>query len=240
LPPTSPLSENSQGKWSPSQQGQAQICRRGAAPTSFREFLMKLRLTLENATGLPATATASVEFGARDSLSIGRAQGLDWTLPDPSRLMSGKHCEIRRSAQAYLLYDLSTNGTFVDGSTTRLTSPHTLRDGERLRVGAYLIRVELRNDGEPVSARRPGQQSFSAGHRTPAAIDDREHAQRRRPISFDENAGSPRRAQDRPGRQRRLDATRPERRHFPQPLHDPLRRWRFRSRGHLGQRHLRQ
>jgi len=112
---------------------------------------MKLRLTLENATGLPATSTASVEFGDRDSLSIGRAQGLDWTLPDPSRLMSGKHCEIRRSAQAYLLYDLSTNGTFVDGSTTRLSSPHTLRDGEGLLVGAYLIRVELNDESDPAA-----------------------------------------------------------------------------------------
>ncbi|MBL8422211.1 MAG: type VI secretion system-associated FHA domain protein TagH [Candidatus Accumulibacter phosphatis] len=112
---------------------------------------MKLRLTLENATGLPATTTASVEFGDRDSLSIGRAQGLDWTLPDPSRLMSGKHCEIRRSAQAYLLYDLSTNGTFVDGSTTRLSSPHALRDGEGLLVGAYLIRVELSDDSDPAA-----------------------------------------------------------------------------------------
>jgi len=112
---------------------------------------MKLRLTLENATGLPATTTASVEFGDRDSLSIGRAQGLDWTLPDPSRLMSGKHCEIRRSAQAYLLYDLSTNGTFVDGSTTRLTSPHALRDGEGLLVGAYVIRVELNDESDPAA-----------------------------------------------------------------------------------------
>lgn len=112
---------------------------------------MKLRLTLENATGLPATTAASVEFGDRDSLGIGRAQGLDWTLPDPSRLMSGRHCEIRRTAGAYLLYDLSTNGTFIDGSTTRLTSPHALRDGERLLVGAYVIRVELSDDNEPAT-----------------------------------------------------------------------------------------
>lgn len=111
---------------------------------------MKLRLTLENATGLPATAAASVEFGDRDSLGIGRAQGLDWTLPDPSRLMSGRHCEIRRTAGAYLLYDLSTNGTFIDGSTNRLTSPHALQDGERLLVGAYVIRVEL-SDDEPAT-----------------------------------------------------------------------------------------
>ncbi|KFB75316.1 MULTISPECIES: type VI secretion system-associated FHA domain protein TagH [Candidatus Accumulibacter] len=124
---------------------------------------MKLRLTLENATGLPATATASIEFGARESLSIGRLPGLDWTLPDPSRLMSGRHCEISRSPEAYLLYDLSTNGTFIDGNTTRLTSPHALRDGERLRIGAYLIRVEIKDDGEPVR-----HDDLADGHSPPA------------------------------------------------------------------------
>ena len=109
---------------------------------------MKLRLTLENTSDLPATAPASIEFGDRESLSIGRAQGLDWTLPDPSQLMSGRHCEIRRSPEAYLLYDLSTNGTFIDASNARLTSPHALQDGERLLIGAYLIRVEVTDDGE--------------------------------------------------------------------------------------------
>lgn len=112
---------------------------------------MKLRLTLENTSDLPATAPASIEFGDRESLSIGRAQGLDWTLPDPSQLMSGRHCEIRRSPEGYLLYDLSTNGTFIDASNTRLTSPHALQDGERLLIGAYLIRVEVTDDGEPAS-----------------------------------------------------------------------------------------
>ena len=105
-----------------------------------------LRLTLENATGLPATVAASIDFGDRETLTIGRSEGLDWTLPDPSRLMSGSHCEIRRSADTsdtYLLYDRSTNGTFLAGSKTRLDSPHTLHDGEGLLIGAYLIRVEL-------------------------------------------------------------------------------------------------
>lgn len=104
---------------------------------------MTLRLTLENAAGLPATVAASIDFGDRETLSIGRSEGLDWTLPDPSRLMSGNHCEIRRSANAYLLYDQSTNGTFLAGSKARLDSPHTLRDGDGLLIGAYLIRVEL-------------------------------------------------------------------------------------------------
>jgi predicted component of type VI protein secretion system len=107
---------------------------------------MKLRLALADASGLPATTLASIDFGDRQSLRLGRLEGLEWTLPDPRRVLSGCHCEIRRLQDIYLLYDLSTNGTFLEGSTTRLASPHTLRDGERLVIGDYLIRVELTAD----------------------------------------------------------------------------------------------
>jgi type VI secretion system protein ImpI len=109
---------------------------------------MKLRLTLADASGLPASVTTNIDFGDRQSIRLGRLEGLEWTLPDPRRVLSGCHCEIRRLQDAYLLYDLSTNGTFLEGSTTRLTSPHTLQDGERLVIGDYLIRVELTADSE--------------------------------------------------------------------------------------------
>jgi type VI secretion system protein ImpI len=109
---------------------------------------MKLRLTLADAAGLPASVTTRIDFGDRQSIRLGRLEGLEWTLPDPRRVLSGCHCEVRRLQDAYLLYDLSTNGTFLEGSTTRLTSPHTLQDGERLVIGDYLIRVELTADSE--------------------------------------------------------------------------------------------
>jgi type VI secretion system protein ImpI len=109
---------------------------------------MKLRLTLADASDLPASVTTRIDFGDRQSIRLGRLEGLEWTLPDPRRVLSGCHCEIRRLQETYLLYDLSTNGTFLEGSTTRLTSPHTLQDGERLVIGDYLIRVELTADSE--------------------------------------------------------------------------------------------
>ena len=109
---------------------------------------MKLRLTLADASGLPASVTTLIDFGDRQSIRLGRLEGLEWTLPDPRRVLSGCQCEIRRLQDAYLLYDLSTNGTFLEGSSTRLTSPHTLQDGERLVIGDYLIRVELTSDSE--------------------------------------------------------------------------------------------
>mgnify|MGYP000853278650 CR=1 FL=1 len=109
---------------------------------------MTLRLTLENAACLPATVIASIEFGAREQLTIGRSPSAGWTLPDPSRLLSGKHCEIRRVGEQYLLSDLSSNGTFIEGTQTRISSPHRLHDGDLLLMGNHRVRVELADESK--------------------------------------------------------------------------------------------
>jgi type VI secretion system protein ImpI len=64
-------------------------------------------------------------------------------LPDPGRSVSGKHCEIRYRDGGYWLYDVSTNGTFVNGADYRLDAPHRLRDGDRLTIGPYIIAVAV-------------------------------------------------------------------------------------------------
>ena len=124
---------------------------------------MRLRLTLDDGAGKTATGETSMDFADRDSLSIGRAEGCDWPLADASRLMSGKHCEIRRAGATYFLHDLSTNGTFLHGSKTRLEGPHPLRNGDRFVIGGYVIRVELldhqqttENDDQTRLVARPG------------------------------------------------------------------------------------
>ena len=48
--------------------------------------------------------------------TIGRAPDNDWVLPDPSRVVSGHHCEIEYRGGAYWLKDTSTNGVFVNDS----------------------------------------------------------------------------------------------------------------------------
>lgn len=104
---------------------------------------MTLRLTIENADDLPPTVATRIEFGARQRLTIGRSQTADWMLPDRNRLLSGTHCEIRYVDGDYLLHDLSANGTFIEGSPTRISSPYRLRDGDRLSIGSHCVRVEI-------------------------------------------------------------------------------------------------
>jgi len=68
----------------------------------------------------------------QDELTIGRAEDNDLELMDPK--VSRHHARITRQGMCYVVTDLgSANGTLVDG--VPLTSPHTLKHGERITVG---------------------------------------------------------------------------------------------------------
>jgi len=108
---------------------------------------MALTLKIENLTSLPDGGPLSVSIKGKRGIDIGRDQYLDWTLPDPSRFISGKHCEVRWHDGAYWLHDISTNGTFLDGADSRLKAPHKLRDGDRFAVGHYIIGVTVEGEG---------------------------------------------------------------------------------------------
>jgi type VI secretion system protein ImpI len=121
---------------------------------------MTLTLRIENLTTLPDGGPLSVSIKGKRGLDIGRDQYLDWTLPDSSRFISGKHCEVRWHDGAYWLHDISTNGTFMNGAESRLKAPHRLRDGDRFAIGQYIIAATM--DEEVVE---PGE---AAPRRTPS------------------------------------------------------------------------
>lgn len=104
---------------------------------------MRLTLAIENFQNLPDGGPLSVTVSGQRGIDIGRDQYLDWTLPDPSRQISGKHCEVRVQNGEYFLYDISTNGTFLNGQPHRMQSPYRLRTGDRLSIGQYLIAVTV-------------------------------------------------------------------------------------------------
>jgi type VI secretion system protein ImpI len=128
---------------------------------------MALRLTIENMTSLPDGGPLSFTATGKRSIDIGRDQHLDWTLPDPTRYVSGKHCEIHYRNQGYWLHDVSTNGTFLNGSEQRVRTPHELKDGDRLVIGHYMISVVI-DDGGPAQAKSPPAAAV-AHAREPAA-----------------------------------------------------------------------
>ncbi|MFC6589343.1 type VI secretion system-associated FHA domain protein [Sulfitobacter pacificus] len=90
--------------------------------------------------------------------SVGRRASMDWILPDPAKHVSSHHFDIQYHDGAYWLRDVSTNGTYLQGSYYRIDGPVQLKGGERLIVGHYIIAVELSTRQAPAPARqqRPG------------------------------------------------------------------------------------
>ena len=119
---------------------------------------MSLMLKLINEITLPDGGPVSCHITGKRGIDIGRDAHLDWTLPDPTRYISSKHCEIRFKDGGYWLHDVSTNGTFLNGADHRMHAPHRLRTGDRFTVGHYIVGVTVGGeegpaDGVPPAAR---------------------------------------------------------------------------------------
>ncbi len=80
--------------------------------------------------------------------SLGRGAECDWVLNDPDRVLSKRHCAVEFLSGAWQVRDLSTNGTFVNSSGEPLGRDRTkeLRDGDRLRLGAYEIECRVEDE----------------------------------------------------------------------------------------------
>ena len=86
------------------------------------------------------------------------------TLPDPSNAISSRHCEIRREGEAWLLKDISTNGTFLNERAERIAGEHRIAEGDLIRIGHYeLVASVRRGRGQDRSScRRPRRAGTAA------------------------------------------------------------------------------
>jgi type VI secretion system FHA domain protein len=76
--------------------------------------------------------------------SIGRGPDNQWTLADPDKFLSKRHCVLAFRSGGWQLADVSTNGTFLNRDSDPVgASPRDLRDGDRLRLGNYEIEVRI-------------------------------------------------------------------------------------------------
>lgn len=124
---------------------------------------MRIRLTLENIDRLVGGGPGSFEASGR-GFEIGR-EGRDWNLPDTELFISSRHCEVRYDNGGYWLHDVSRNGTFVNGSSERLGAPHHLANGDRIKVGRYIVRVAIDRDARSPTAEAASDPFFSNGAR---------------------------------------------------------------------------
>ncbi|WP_019604880.1 type VI secretion system-associated FHA domain protein TagH [Teredinibacter turnerae] len=80
--------------------------------------------------------------------SLGRGENNTWVLDDPERFLSSRHCEFDCDGNTYYLTDVSTNGTFVNGSPEPLGRGVrvALSGGDTIEIGEYQFRVVLEGD----------------------------------------------------------------------------------------------
>lgn len=118
---------------------------------------MTLRMRIDNFDTLEDGGPTWITLDQRGA-SVGRRASMDWILPDPAKHVSSHHFDIQYHDGAYWLRDVSTNGTYLQGSYYRIDGPVQLKGGERLIVGHYIIAVELSTRQAPAPARqqRPG------------------------------------------------------------------------------------
>ena len=104
---------------------------------------MLLTLTLQGPARLMGAARSRTL--STGSLLIGRSPICDWVLPDPDRVVSGRHCRIDSEGNRFVLTDLSTNGVYPDDTGEPLGPGGRveLRDGQVLRLGDAVLLVEL-------------------------------------------------------------------------------------------------
>ncbi len=105
---------------------------------------MPLRLRVISESNAIAAEERTREFAAVGG-TIGRHSENDWVLPDTQRYVSSRHAMIEHQSGAYYLVDTSRNGVYVNDADTPVGQGHPQRlfDGDRLRIGAYEIAVDI-------------------------------------------------------------------------------------------------
>jgi type VI secretion system protein ImpI/type VI secretion system protein len=106
--------------------------------------------------------------------SLGRGNNNEWVIPDPERHLSKNHCRIVYTMGDWELYDLSTNGTYLNHANDPIGRgiAQKLRNGDRITFGLYEIEVQIEGESEAPSARddflRARPQSEFARERPPS------------------------------------------------------------------------
>ena len=104
-------------------------------------------ISIINAPETVAPSETSKTIGTQGG-SIGRNDDNLWVLDDPERFLSGRHCEFSFENGEFYITDLSTNGTFYNGSADPMGkgSKQPVHDQDRFIVGDYEFSIQLKSD----------------------------------------------------------------------------------------------
>ena len=104
-----------------------------------------LRITDSNQL-LPETETQRVLN--EGSLTLGRDDDNDWVLPDPSQVISGKHCTIEAVNGRYILHDTSSNGTRMNSDHDPIGRGNSvpIHHGDTIQIFQFEIQVSMQEE----------------------------------------------------------------------------------------------
>ncbi|ESX22684.1 type VI secretion system-associated FHA domain protein TagH [Mesorhizobium sp. LSJC264A00] len=131
---------------------------------------MSLLLTLEQGPRAQVTRQARLDEG---ELVIGRSADADWQINDPDMFVSRAHCKITSKQGGYFVTDTSSSGLFIDDAASPLGAGNTarLQSGMRLRLGDYVVWVDLQTAKTEAPASRPSAPaSKPAASRAPVSL----------------------------------------------------------------------
>ncbi|MGN3975574.1 type VI secretion system-associated FHA domain protein TagH [Tsuneonella sp. SYSU-LHT278] len=110
---------------------------------------MTLTLAITNRDRLENGSPRELVLHGRGAI-IGREQTSDWCLPDDTRVLSRRHCEVVFRDGAYTLVDISAHGTFLGQETERMGEPRRIAHGDRFRLGPYEMEARLSGEARAV------------------------------------------------------------------------------------------
>ncbi|MET3591617.1 type VI secretion system protein ImpI [Mesorhizobium shonense] len=136
---------------------------------------MSLLLTLEQGPRSQVVRQTKLDEG---ELVIGRSADAGWQIDDPDMFVSRAHCKISGGHDGYFVTDTSSSGLFIDDSDSPLGAGRStrLQSGMRLRLGDYVLYVEVQSKasqtsaGQAPAANRSTLQSSSPEARKPPSI----------------------------------------------------------------------
>lgn len=124
---------------------------------------MAVILHFQSTGTIPGNAQPFRMTGA--SMTAGRSDQNDLVLPDPDKVISGRHCAIEDHGGNIVVIDFSTNGTFLNYNKAALgPTPTPLNDGDILSIGTYELQVEISAAKPAGVSSQPAPHSAGAPH----------------------------------------------------------------------------
>jgi type VI secretion system protein ImpI len=109
---------------------------------------MILRLSVTSYHRFTSNVVESITLNALDGkmeLTLGRSESCDWVLSDPEKIISSYHARIELVNNSAYIYDMSTNGVFLNRSVEPIKKglPQLITHGDVIAIGDYEIEAAI-------------------------------------------------------------------------------------------------